>query len=267
MKPARLVVLGVAIVAGGIAAWMASGSRQPEPQKPAEVAPPLETVEVLVAKSDLERGHVVEAAEIGWQTWPKKSANDNFITMAARPDAITQFTGAIVRVPVLSGQPIFDPMVVLAKGSGFLAAILPKGMRAVAMEVTPESDAGGFILPEDHVDIVLTRHDKEAEKTTGVEKIVSEIILSNVRVLAVDQAVEEKNGQKVVVGKTVTVELTPDQAETLAMSRQLGSLSLALRALVDSQSSTPETVADHRDNHKSSINTVRFGVSTTATVR
>ena len=261
MKAARLVVLGVAIAAGGVAAYLASHGRQasaPEPAKAPAVT--LDTTDVLVAKTDLGRGNVIAANEIGWQVWPKASANGNFITKASRPNAIGQFTDAIVRVPLAAGQPIFAPMVVLAKGSGFLAAILPKGMRAVALDITAESSAGGFILPEDHVDILMTHHDKAAEKASGNEKIVTDTILRNVRVLAVDQAVEEKSGQKVAVGRTATVELTPQQAETLAMSRQLGTLSLALRSLVDSQSSTPEggTASDHG----SSVQTIRFGVST-----
>jgi pilus assembly protein CpaB len=259
MKAARLVVLGVAVAAGGLAAYLASGSRKPpEPPPPAAPVVQLETVDVLVAKSDLGRGQLIEAPEIGWQTWPAASANGSFIKKQARPDAITQFVGAIVRVPIAAGQPIYDPMVVFAKGSGFMAAILPKGMRAVAMEISADSGAGGFILPEDHVDILLTRHDKAAEKATGTEKIVSETILSNVRVLAVDQAVEEKNGQKVVVGRTATVELTPQQTETLAASRQQGTLSMALRSLTDSPSSIPE---GGDEGNRTSINTVRFGVS------
>lgn len=265
MKAARLVVLGVAIAAGGVAAYLASHSRTtpppPEPAKAPVVS--LETVEVLVAKSDLNRGDVIAGNQIGWQVWPKTSTNGNFIVKAARPDAVKDLTGAIVRVPIQAGQPIFDPMVVLAKGSGFLAAILPKGMRAVAMDISAESAAGGFILPEDHVDILLTRHDKTAEKITGSEKIVTDTILRNVRVLAVDQAVEEKAGQKVVVGRTATVELTPSQAETLAMARQQGSLSLSLRSLVDSQSSTPE--GGEASDHAPSMQTVRFGVSTVTT--
>jgi pilus assembly protein CpaB len=259
MKAARLVVLGVAIAAGGVAAYLAS-HRNPAPEPAKAPVVTLETVEVLVAKTNLSRGDVIAGNEIGWQVWPKSSASGNFIVKSGRPDAVKEFTGAIVRVPLIAGQPIFDPMVVLAKGSGFLSAILPKGMRAVAMDISADSAAGGFILPEDHVDILLTRHDKAAEKTTGNEKIVSDTILRNVRVLAVDQAVEEKSGQKVVVGRTVTVELTPQQAETLAMSRQLGTLSLALRALVDSQSSAPE--GGKAGDHAPSMQTVRFGVST-----
>lgn len=260
MKAARLVVLGVAVAAGGTAAFLASGSHKPPAPPPkAPVVAQLETVEVLIAKADLKRGEVIGPRDIGWQTWPTAAANANFIRKNTRPDAINQFDGAIVRVPVSAGQPIYDPMVVFAKGSGFMAAILPKGMRAVAMEISPDSGAGGFILPEDHVDILLTHHDKAVEKATGLEKIVSETILRNVRVLAVDQTVEEQNGKKVAVGRTATVELTPEQTETLAASRQQGTLSLALRSLADSQSPTPLGGVAHNEE-SNSINLVRFGV-------
>jgi pilus assembly protein CpaB len=266
MKAARLVVLGVAIAAGGVAAMLAGRSRPPEAPPPVAQMPALETVDVLVAKTDLQRGQLIEAAQIGWQPWPKAAANANFITKAARPNAATQFVHAIVRVPIVAGQPVYDPMVVFAKGSGFMAAILPKGMRAIAMDVSPDSAAGGFILPEDHVDVLLTRHDKAAEKVSGgVEKIVSDTILRNIRVLAVDQAVEEKAGQKVAVAKTVTLQVAPAQAEVLALARMQGTLSLSLRSLTDSPNAGPEGEAE-RTEVSAAINTVRFGVSTMTTV-
>ncbi len=145
-----------------------------------------------------------------------------------------------------------------AKGSGFMAAILPSGMRAVSTQISPETGAGGFILPNDRVDVIMTprgRDDKGGERT-------SETILRNVRVLAIDQTVEEKNGQKVVVGKTATLELSPSQAETLALSQQLGVLSLALRSIADG---TLEEKPD--DSARHNVNVVRFGVSTTTTPR
>jgi len=255
MKAARIIVLGVALAAGGLAAIMASGGKQAAPPPP---PPPIETVDVLAAKFDLSRGQVIASADIGWQTWPAAATNQNFIKKSDRPEAANEFVGAIVRVPVAAGLPIYEPLVVFAKGSGFLAAVLPKGMRAVSTDVSPETGAGGFILPEDHVDVVLTRRDKASEKATGIEKYISSTILNNVRVLAVDQTVEEKNGTKVVVGKTATLELTPPQAETLALAHQLGTLSLALRSLLDSQSSMPEDGSEDRG----SINTVRYGIST-----
>jgi pilus assembly protein CpaB len=266
MKRSRIIVLVIALAAGGIAAMLASGNRTPEAPKAPEAPPPLATVEVLVAKTDLSTGQVVAEGDVGWQTWPAASATSSFIRKTDRPEAIKDFVGAVVRTPIAAGEPVRDSRVVAAKGGGFMAAILPHGMRAIALDVSPESGAGGFILPNDHVDVVLTRRDKAAEKITGVEKYTSETILKNVRVLAVDQAIEEKEGQKVVVGKTATIELDPQQAEILALSRQMGTISLTLRSLLDSQSPTPESGGgEERDTR--AVNTVRYGVSTQARAR
>src|SRR6185295_56678 len=165
--------------------------------------------------------------------------------------------GSIARQSFYTGEPIREAKLIKAKGSGYMAAILPTGMRAISTEISAETGAGGFILPNDHVDVILSRRDREAEKAAGVEVHSSETILANVRVLAIDQTVEEKNGQRVVVGKTATLELTPRQAETLTQSRQLGTLSLALRSLLDANKVTETDDSDQ----KSDINTVRFGIS------
>ena len=137
-------------------------------------------------------------------------------------------------------------------------------MRAVSTEISPETGAGGFILPNDRVDVILSRRDREAEKTGAAETHTSDTILSNIRVLAIDQTLGEKDGQRVVIGKTATLELTPRQAEMLALSRQQGTLSLALRSLADANDSTMPA-DDERNAKKGSINTVRFGVSTVTT--
>jgi pilus assembly protein CpaB len=260
MKAARLVVLGVAVAAGGIAAFLAASNKEAAPPPP---PPPvaIETVDVLVAKSDLSRGQVIEAADIGWQTWPAAAANSGFIKKSEQPNAPEQFTGAVVRVGMLSGDPIRGPYVVMAKGSGFMAAVLPSGMRASAIDISPETSAGGFVLPDDRVDVVLTRRDKSAEKQTGVEKFVSETILRNIRVLAIDQTIEDKNGVKTVLGKTATLEVTEPQAETLNLSHQVGTISLTLRSIRDSQTSA-EGVGDTSKDGNGAISTVRFGVST-----
>jgi pilus assembly protein CpaB len=146
-----------------------------------------------------------------------------------------------------------------AKGSGFMAAILPTGMRAVSTQISPENGAGGFILPNDRVDVILTRRDSNAEKSGGGEARTSETVLTNIRVLAIDQNIEEKGGQKVVVGKTATLELSPSQAETLVLSQQVGSLSLALRSVTDA-SKTNEP-AEESSGKKNTVNVIRFGVS------
>jgi pilus assembly protein CpaB len=263
MKAARLVVLGVAVAAGGLAAILASG-----PDKPAEAPAPaakVDLVDILVAKTDIGIGHAVTAQDIQWQAWPTAAAGPSFIRKSDKPEAIEQLSGSIARGPFVIGEPIREAKLIKAKGSGYMAAILPSGMRAVSTEISPETGAGGFILPNDYVDVILSRRDKAAEKASGVEIHVSETILSNVRVLAIDQTVEEKGGQKVVVGKTATLELSPHQAETLALARQLGTLSLALRSLVDANQ-TAEVPDDDKSGRRS-INTIRYGVTTVTTPR
>jgi pilus assembly protein CpaB len=233
MKPARLIVLLVAIAAGGIAALLAGRSDQPPP--PPEPVAQMETTEVLVANAEIGVGSAVAAQDLRWQTWPTAAASASFIRKNDRPDAINQLAGSIARAPVSDGEPIREAKLIRADGSGFMAAILPTGMRALSTDISPETGAGGFILPNDHVDVILTRRDRDAEASNGgVEAHVSETILNNVRVLAIDQTIEEKGGQRVVVGKTATLELSPRQAERLTLAHQLGTLSLALRSLVDS---------------------------------
>jgi pilus assembly protein CpaB len=200
-----------------------------------------------------DTGKTIDAADIGWQTWPATSAGPNFVRRTDRPEAIKDFVGAIVRSPILAGEPIRDSKVVLAKGSGFLAAILPHGKRAISLDIAPDTDAGGFILPNDHVDVVLT------QKLNGNSDFKSQIILSNVRVLAVDQVLGEKDGQKVIVGKTATIEADPQQATLLANARQLGTASLALRSLLDSQ--TTGSDANNLPNHDDGLVVVRYGIS------
>ena len=140
-----------------------------------------------------------------------------------------------------------------------MAAILPKGKRAISVDIAPDTSVAGFILPNDHVDIILSRRDnKESDKAAGADGHSGEIILSNIRVLAIDQTVEEKNGQRVVVGKTATLELSPRQAEMLARAKLMGVLTLTLRSIVDFDADNEE-----KSDARTTINIVRFGVSAT----
>ena len=254
MNTARIVVLTIAIGAGGIAAYLASGSDKPAPEPIVQ----MQTVDVLVAKNDIGLGQTVTPDDLQWQTWPAATASNIFIRRNERPDATTQITGSIARAPFITGEPIREAKLVKANGSGFMAAILPTGMRAVSTEISPETGAGGFILPNDRVDVLLTKRDKNPDRTGQPDLVNSEIILSNVRVLAIDQAPKEKDGQNVVVGKTVTLELKPEQAETLARSRQTGTLSLALRSIADLN--VVENRSDNQPKHSDSINVVRYGI-------
>ena len=131
-----------------------------------------------------------------------------------------------------------------------MAAVLPGGMRAVSTEISPETGAGGFILPNDRVDVILSRREKNPDRTNPTDVIVSEIVLSNIRVLAIDQAPREKDGQNSVVGKTATLELKPAQAEILARARQSGTLSLALRSMLDAHA--PDAPRSRRSEQRSS---------------
>ncbi|MBV9556465.1 MAG: Flp pilus assembly protein CpaB [Pseudolabrys sp.] len=257
MKAARLVVLTVAIAAGGVAAMLAGRSEKPpEPTVKPEERAKLETVDVLVAKNDIGLGQSVSPGDMDWQTWPASAAAGNFIKKSDRPDAIDSISGSIARAPFVGGEPIREQKLVKAKGSGFMAAILPTGMRAISTPISADTSAGGFVLPNDRVDVILTKRAKEgAGNKDDVQ--TSETVLKNIRVLAIDQNVEEKNGQKVVVGKTATLEVTPGQAETLTLSQQLGSLSLALRSITDANSKEGE---DNDDGRRTTVNIIRFGV-------
>jgi pilus assembly protein CpaB len=160
-----------------------------------------------------------------------------------------------------------EQKLVRANGSGFMAAILPTGMRAVSTEISPETGAGGFILPNDRVDVILSRHEKNPDARAGSNDVInSETVLSNIRVLAIDQAPKEKDGQTNLVGKTVTLELKPEQAETLARVRQSGTLSLALRSIADIN--IVESNADDQTRKRGdSVNVIRYGVSTPMTAQ
>ena len=254
MKKARITVLTIALVAGSLAAYLASGIGDKPP--PAQ-AITLQTVDVLVAKADIGLGQTVTAEALQWQTWPAATASNALIRRNERPEATTQIAGSIARVPFIAGEPIREPKLVKANGSGFMAAILPTGMRAVSTEISAETGAGGFILPNDRVDVMLSKREKGAPGPDGPSPdiVTSQVILANVRVLAIDQAPKEREGQNAVVGKTATLELTPGDAEILARARQSGTLSLALRSIADAK--TGSDVVANVDN---SLITVYRGV-------
>jgi pilus assembly protein CpaB len=264
MKAARILVLVVALGAGGLAAFLASRTEQAAPPAPAPLAT-MDTVDILVASADIGIGQLLQAGDVKWQPWPTTAAGPNFIRRTDKPEAVKELVGSIVRTPFVIGEPIREAKLIKGNGSGFMAAILPAGMRAISTEISPETGAGGFILPNDHVDVILSRRDREAEKASGTEVHTSEIILTNVRVLAIDQTIQEKDGQRVVVGKTATLELSPRQSETLALSRQLGTLTLALRSIADTNGPSADTSDGPGNNRRGGINVVRFGLSTTTT--
>jgi pilus assembly protein CpaB len=262
MYTARIVVLIIALGAGGIAAYLASGIDN-KPAAPVQPVAQLETVDILVAKADIGLGQTAKAEDLRWQSWPKATASNSFIKRNERPEAINQMAGSIARTPIMADEPIREQKLVKAGGSGFMAAILPTGMRAVSTEISPETAAGGFILPNDRVDVILTRRIKNVDHPNEPDVVLAEMVLNSIRVLAIDQAPKEKDGQNAVVGKTVTLELKPEQIATLAAARQAGTLSLALRSIVDANA--VENNINLQNKGGDGINVIRYGVATRST--
>jgi pilus assembly protein CpaB len=264
MNIGRVVVLIIALSAGGVAAYLAKGTEE-KARSTVEAPAPLPTVEVLIAKSDIGLGQIVKPDDLQWASWPAANASGSLINRASKADAIQEIAGSIVRTPFFAGEPIREQKLVKANGSGFMAAILPTGMRAVSTEISPETGAGGFILPNDRVDVILTRRDRGQEGKGG-DLATSEIILTNIRVLAIDQAPKEKEGTNTLVGRTATLELKPEQAETLTRSRQNGSLSLALRSITD-VNNTEGRAGERPRKQSESVNVVRYGIANETTAQ
>ncbi|KMO35494.1 pilus assembly protein CpaB [Methylobacterium tarhaniae] len=260
MKSSRLLLVSVAVVTGAGAFIMMSGREPPPPVAPVAApapAPAIEMVEVLVASAELPMGQSLKAADLRWQPWPKSAAGDGFLQRASAPTALQDTVGSIVRNPFLSGEPIRREKLIKADGSGFLSAILPAGMRAVAISIDARGSntAGGFILPNDRVDVLRTSRDEDGSRG-DVQTSVT--ILTNIRVLAVGQTVQERNGERVVTGDTATLELTPAQAEAVTLAQRVGQLSLALRSLADAGQTAP---AAPEPEAEGGVTIVRYGVA------
>ena len=259
MKPARLAVLGIAVTAGGAAALLMSGGEPPPAPPPTivQAAPSIKTVDVLVAGVDVGLGRTLKPGDLRWQSWPEDAASSGFIRRSEAPEGLEQTTGAIARASFLAGEPIRRERLIKADGSGFMSAILPTGMRAVAISIDTRgaTSAGGFVLPNDRVDIIRTYRDDEASRAGGADVHQSQTILTNVRVLAIGQNVQERDGERVVTGETATLEVTPSQAELLALAQKTGQLSLVLRSLADVNQAAEPARED------SAVVVVRHGVS------
>lgn len=262
MTFARLIVLGIAVAAAVVAAFLArglvSGEREPAPQTVA-AAPKAEIAEVLVVTRDVPIGTFLESGALAWASWPKDAVRDHMITRAARPEGLEDFAKAVARASLYEGEPIVARKLVMPDQGGFMAAILPEGMRAISVRISPETGAGGFILPNDRVDVILTRR---TEREAGEPRQTSETVLANVRVLAIDQSFQESGSDdQAAIGKTATLELTPEQSEVLALAEATGQLTLALRSLADNTAKDgPKAIHELRGQPRRDITIVRYGV-------
>jgi pilus assembly protein CpaB len=241
----RIILLIGALGAGGVAAWLVVAAR-PEPVITKVVEPSPATVDVLVAAGDLLPAQTINKENLRWQPWPQDAMNSVYLTKASRPDAIDALAGAVIRNRMAAGEPIREENLT-PRHAGYLATVLPSGKRAMAVRVSAESTAGGFILPNDRVDVL---HSDGKSPT-------SQTILSNVKVLAIDQVVDEtekkENSKANVVGKTATLELDPAQAEILTAAEAGGTLSLSLRSAADNN--------DYHHSNRQAVRIIRAGHS------
>ncbi|MBN9011179.1 MAG: Flp pilus assembly protein CpaB [Rhizobiales bacterium] len=237
MKLSRVAILGVALVAGLVAAFLALNLNSGPAPAPAPIAnaPSIALTKVLVASRDIPMGTRLSDSDVSWRDWPRTASSPNFIEERNDPEAMKGVIGSLARATIYSGEPLTTGKLIRSD-VGFMSAILPAGKRAVATKIAADTSAGGFILPNDRVDVIMTRQTGSGDNG-GAPPYRTETILNNVRVLAIDQTIEEKNGEKVVVGQTATLELSPQQAEILTVAQQMSErLTLALRSIADSQS-------------------------------
>jgi pilus assembly protein CpaB len=224
MKRGQL--LGIAIAgACGLAAFLGVSSLVNRPERVITQEVPVNMAQVLVAKVDIGLGQITGPESFRWQDWPQSALSPSYIQRTNRPNAISDLTGAVARTPLLPGEPITALKLVKAGDGGVLAAILPAGMRAISTRIKEETGVGRLILPNDHVDVILTQRRRGDH--------VADTMFRNVRVLAIGQLIEAREGKKLAEGNTATLELTSAQAEELAAANSKGEISLVLRSIAD----------------------------------
>jgi pilus assembly protein CpaB len=265
MKKAQLIGVGIAAVCG-LGAFIVM-KKFVQPPKVVKQDVQVNTTEVLVAKQDLGLGHIANEASFRWQSWPADAVPPGAISR--RPggsgNQMGEFRGAVARAPVLAGEPITKTKLVKSGEGGILAAVLPQGYRAISTKISEESAVGRLILPNDHVDVILIRRLRSAK---GAEEHVSDTLFKNVRILAIGQRIEVKEGQKNADGNTATLQLTPRQAELLALAKSMGEISLALRSVADfekeGQGQQEADLLKNGQQRGNAIKVLRYGVKSRA---
>ncbi|MDX2204351.1 MAG: Flp pilus assembly protein CpaB [Hyphomicrobiaceae bacterium] len=235
MNQAQLLGLAIAGVCG-LAAFFGVKSLVDRPATVVREEVVTQTSQVLVARGDIPLGDTIRAENLRWQDWPVGALGPQLIERKRRPEAIKEITGQVARSPMLPGEPVTAAKVVKIGEGGVLAAILPSGMRAFSTRIKEETGAGRMILPNDRVDVMLTTRRRNAG--SGNEEFDIEVLFRNVRVLAIGQLIEARDGKRLAEGNTATLELTPSQAEVLAAANARGEISFALRSIADLRNDT-----------------------------
>ncbi len=236
MSPGKIIVILVGIAAAIAAVMLARGilsDNANQPIIPQQVEVEVPKTNVLVSLRDLRVGESLSEADLGWTEWPDDLVQLNHITQDNQPDAVQDFSGTVVRLPIFEQEALLAQKVVSRGETGIMAALLSPGKRAVAIEISEESASGGFILPDDRVDVILT-HEVEVRTVNGFEDLIETItVLENVRVLAIDQGISVEAESTTAIGATATLELGPGDVEALALAERSGRLSLSLRSMAD----------------------------------
>lgn len=227
-----IVLIVAALVIAGIAAFLARSMLTAERPAPQAAAQPVATAsnEVLVAAANLPAGRLLQKGDLGWQKWPLADIPADFIRKASGQE-MDDLMGDVVRSGFRVGEPIARNRVIKKGERGFLAAVLTPGMRAVSIKVSPTAGVSGFVFPGDRVDLVLTHKLVDAESGRDTNR-AAETVLTNVRVLGIDQRIDDQQNAP-TVAKTITVEVSPKQAERVAVAREMGELTVALRSIGD----------------------------------
>lgn len=252
MNRAQLIGLGIAGFCG-LAAFLGVRTLVDKPAPVVREEVVTKSAQVLVARKDIALGDVIGQDGLRWQDWPETALNKEFIQRKTRPNALTEVSGAIARAPLLSGEPVTANKVVKLGEGGVLSAILPSGMRAISTRIKEETGAGRMILPNDRVDVILVVRKRNK---AGGEEFSTEILFENIRVLAIGQMIEARDGRKLAEGNTATLELSPGQAETLAAANARGEITFALRSIADIQGGDKVSDMNKMDT---SVRVLRYG--------
>ncbi len=253
----RVMIFLLASAAAGGAAWLTMQTGRDGAIAEVNVqTEQMPTAEVLVASADISSGEVLSPDKMRWTPWPEQTLNERFITRGQRPHAMQELAGTFVNSGFLAGEPIGEARL-MAVNKNLMSNKIEPGMRAAAVKVSAESTAGGFILPGDRVDVLHTVTTVGADGQTTRNR--SRIIISNARVLAIDQT-SAQTPEGTVLGKTATLELTPVEAERIMSAEASGMLSLTLRSIADHTAETPirddqpaRTVLVHRRGESQTV--------------
>jgi pilus assembly protein CpaB len=271
MGKMRVVMLVVALGSAVGAGLLAKGIIGQRPDDKVVEVNTVKTVPVLVAAKDVLLGEKFAVGTLAWRDWPAANVLPSMITQEAQPTALEDLSEARARLALFEGETVMEKKILKPGQGGFMGALLPKGMRAISVAISSHSSAGGFILPDDRVDVILTKKDS----SNGTTTVKSETVISNVRVLAVNQVFRQAADEAATIekGETATLELTPIQTEVIAKVESSGELSLALRSIAENEGKSAQEVAPQLSEQYSGKGKrvgndtlfVRYGVETYAT--